>query len=399
MTSNTAARMPGRLDEISAEWLTTVLRGRGEIPADGRVSQMSWSLLGEGEGFLGDLARIEMEYEGADGPKTAVLKIPTTKPENRGLGVMFSAYENEVRFYNEFADQTTVRIPRCYYADLEDEPASAAIAAKVLGALPERVTLWLLDRLAAAAGKSDRRFIVLMEDLGSARIGDQVAGATVEDAGLALEVLAEFHAAFWNSPDLQRPWIVRQDDTPLVVHGVYQRALPVFEERFRQQIDEGGSRPVVDWVTANGPELLRRVGGGPTQTLVHGDFRMDNLVFYDGGDPPVGMIDFQGVGAGHPLTDVAYFLRPNLNPDEADAHEEALLRRYHEALTRHGVTDYDWETLRREYELAQLWVLHRGVILIGTLDLSHERGMKIVDRAIERALRVSGQLDPERAMS
>lgn len=398
MTPTTAARMPGRLDEISAEWLTTVLRDSGEISPDSRVSRMDWSLLGEGEGFLGDLARIEMEYEGTDGPKTAVLKIPTTKPENRGLGVMFSAYENEVRFYNEFADRTKVRIPRCYYADLEDEPKSAAIAAKVLDALPERVTLWLLDRLAAAAGKSDRRFIVLMEDLGSARIGDQVAGATVQDAGLALDVLAEFHAAFWNSPDLHRDWIVRQDDTPLVVHGVYERALPAFEERFRQQIDEGGSREVLDWVTANGPALLRRVGGGPTQTLVHGDFRMDNLVFFDEQHPPVGMIDFQGVSAGHPLTDVAYFLRPNLEPDQADLYEQTLLQRYHEALLRHGVTDYSWETLQREYELAQLWVLHRGVILIGTLDLSHERGMKIVDRAIERALRVSGTLNPQRAM-
>ena len=189
---------------------------------------------------------------------------------------------------------------------------------------------------------------------------------------------------------------MRQDETPLVVHGLYERAYATFEERFRDRIDEA-TRPVLDWVTANGPELLRRVGGG-TLTLVHGDYRMDNLVFYDGAQPPIGMLDFQGVSAGHPLTDVAYFLRPNLNPDHADGTEDDLLRRYHDALIRNGVTDYGWEALQRDYELAQLWVLHRGVILIGTLDLSHERGVQIIDRAIERALRFASRIDPARAM-
>ena len=397
MTVTVPIRMPGRLDEISAEWLTDALRSGGTIPADSRVSNMSWSLLGEGEGFLGDLARIELEYEGVAGPATAVLKIPTTKPENRGLSVMLSAYENEVRFYNELAQHTKVRRPHCYFADLEAEPRSAAIATRMLKALPEQVTLWLLNRLATAAGKSDRRFIVLMEDLGDARIGDQVAGATVEEAGIALELLAEFHAAFWESPLLASSWIVRQDETPLVVHGLYERAYATFEERFRDRIDEA-TRPVLDWVTANGPELLRRVGGG-TLTLVHGDYRMDNLVFYDGAQPPIGMLDFQGVSAGHPLTGVAYFLRPNLNPDHADTTEDDLLRRYHDALIRNGVANYGWEALQRDYELAQLWVLHRGVILIGTLDLSHERGVQIIDRAIERALRFASRIDPARAMA
>ncbi len=396
-TAPNPIRMPGSLDAISEEWLTSAMRSTNTIQPDSHVSKMSWELLGEGQGFLGDLARISMEYQGTPGPASAVLKIPTTKPENRGLGVMFSAYENEVRFYNELAQHLKIRMPQCYFADLEHEPKSAAIAARVLQALPERVTLWLLDRLATAAGKADRRYIVLMEDLGETRIGDQVAGATVAEAGDALDVLAEFHAAFWNSPLLNRDWIVRQDDTPLVVHGLYERAFPIFDERFRSQID-GPTRKVIDWVTANGPELLRRVGGG-TQTLVHGDFRMDNITFYDGEESPVGMIDFQGVASGHPLTDVAYFLRPNLDPDDADAAEDDLLRRYHDALVKHGVTDYSWEALQNEWILAQLWVLHRGVILIGSLDLSHERGVQIVERAISRALRVAHRLDTSRALA
>ena len=150
---------------------------------------------------------------------------------------------------------------------------------------------------------------------------------------------------------------------------------------------------MLDAVTDRGPTLLRRVGQGPL-TLVHGDFRMDNIAFFDG--QPAGMIDFQAITVGHPLTDFAYFLRPNMDPDLANDAEDALLHRYHDGLVRHGVTSYSFEQIEREYELAQLWVLHLGVILIGTLDLSHERGVQIVDRAMERALHVAHRLEPDR---
>jgi aminoglycoside phosphotransferase (APT) family kinase protein len=139
-------------------------------------------------------------------------------------------------------------------------------------------------------------------------------------------------------------------DLEQITHLTFDVGGTVFDERFRDQIN-APTQAVIDWVTANGPELLRRIGGG-TRMLVHGDYRMDNLTFYDGEETPVGMIDFQGVASGHPLTDVAYFLRPNLDPDAVDAAEDDLLHRYHAALLQHGVTDYPWEQLEREYDLA-----------------------------------------------
>jgi len=307
---------------------------------------------------------------------------------------LIKAYENEARFYNDLASRVTVRTPANYFSAIEPNARASAIVERVLEVLPDRVTLMLLERLAAAAGKSDRRAIVMIEDLGDARIGDQVAGANQADAEHAIDMLSEFHALFWNSPVLSEKWLTRLDDAVLVAHGLYQRAWPVFEARFRDQID-GQTRDVLKAITERGPALLRRTCQGPL-TLLHGDYRMDNLAFFDGSDPPAGMIDFQGITVGHPLTDLAYFIRPNMDPDLADAVEEDLLVRYHAGLVQHGVTDYPLETLREEYELAQLWVLHRGVTLIGTLDLSHERGVQIVDRAIERGLRVADRHHPER---
>jgi hypothetical protein len=392
-SAGSSSRIPGWLDEFSASWLTHALRSTQTIDRATTVSEVSWELLGDGEGFIGDLARIQLSYDGGTGPATAVVKVPTRKPENRGFGMLAGQYENEVRFYNELAAAVPVRTPIPYYAEIEANPRSAAIAERVLDALPERVTLWLLDRLAAAAGKSDRRAIVMMEDLGTARIGDQVGGASLEDAERSIDMVAEFHAAFWNSPRLNQKWLTRQDDTVLVTHGLFERAWPVFEAKFRDQIT-GDVEQVLAAIRERGPALLKRVCQGPL-TLLHGDFRMDNIAFFDGDSPPVGMIDFQAVNVGHPLTDVAYYLRPNLDPDLADEVEDDLLRRYHAGLVRHGVTDYSLETLEREYGLAQLWLLHIGVILLGTLDLGEGRGAQIVEHAIERGLRVSHRLDPD----
>ena len=391
--STTTLRMPKTLSEVEASWLTLALRSTKTINEHTHVIEFDSELLGDGEGFLGDLARISLSYEGGKGPPSAILKIPTRKQENRGFGLLVGAYESEVLFYNELAPLVDVRIPQHYFAAMEANTRAAALMERVLAVLPEQVTLRLLPRLATAAGKLDRRSVIVMEDLGDVRIGDQVAGASISDAELAIDILARFHATFWNSHDLNRKWLKRQDQMILVAHGLYLQALPTLETRFHDRLN-AKTRTVLDAITERGPELLRCITKGPL-TLVHGDYRMDNLTFFDGATPAAGMIDFQGVRVGHPVTDVAYFLRPNLTSDAADEAEHLLLRRYQRGLRHHGVTDYSFETLLSDYELAQLWVLHLGVILIGTLDLSHERGAKIVDRTIERMLHTAHRLKPD----
>ena len=120
-------------------------------------------------------------------------------------------------------------------------------------------------------------------------------------------------------------------------------------------------------------------------TLIHGDFRLDNLFFRDDGSDPI-LIDFQTVNLFNPMIDVAYFLRPNLN-DSAVESEMELVRFFWEALNFNGVSDYPWEDCRRDYELAQWWVAYRGVIIIGLIDFSHPRGQLLVETAVRRGIR------------
>ena len=381
------SQIPAHLGELNDEWLTHAMRSSGLISPSNAVTSHTASRIGEGAGFLGDLARVELSYASAEdgAPASMIAKFPTAMPENRGFGMMLGAYENEIRFYDELAEEMPVSVPVCYFGALDPEARSSAIVSKVMGWLPSAITLKLLDRLTLAAGKSDRRFGLLIEDLGDRRVGDQAAGCDREEAELALRALAAMHATFWESPTLQRDWVQRADDQPGMVHGLFKRAWPVYEERFRSLLTPE-VRERTDFVTEHGPQLLRRMGRPPL-TLAHGDYRLDNLMFDDDGDATeVTMIDFQGVTAANPMIDVAYFLLPNVRAEVAAEHADALLLAYHTALVAAGVGNYSWAQCQEDYVLAQLWLVHRGVILIGTLDLSHERGVELVDHAVERSL-------------
>ncbi len=60
-------------------------------------------------------------------------------------------------------------------------------------------------------------------------------------------------------------------------------------------------------------------------TIVHGDYRADNLLF--GGDRVV-VVDWQTVGLGPGPADLSYLLGASLVPDARREHEAALVDRY-----------------------------------------------------------------------
>ncbi len=380
--------LPASLAALTSEWLTSALREGGSLPPGGRVASFEAQSLGVGEGFLGELARIRPRYEGAaeGAPASVIAKMPSRLPENRALGVMFTAYEREILFYRELAALADSTIPHCYFGGLDPASALNRAAEALIQRLPPRLTARILDRVMRQAGKSKRRFALLIEDLDGLRIGDQVRGVSVVEAEAALRALARFHAAYWESPVLNRPWLAAADTGAEIAHEMFRRARPVLEARFAARISPE-SRAILDWEDAHGPALLRRLAMTP-RTLNHGDYRADNIFF----DSPLGeagnvtIIDFQALTVGCPMIDVAYFIRPNMNPADANAAEGDLVEVYHQALVEAGVRGYSLDRCREDYVLGSLWVIHRGTLLIGTLDLSNERGMAMVDRAVERAL-------------
>lgn len=78
-------------------------------------------------------------------------------------------------------------------------------------------------------------------------------------------------------------------------------------------------------------EIDRILTHAPYPTLVHGDAKLANFCFSNDGNQ-VAAVDFQYVGGGCGMKDVAYFIGSCLNEDECDAREVTLLDSYFASL-------------------------------------------------------------------
>ena len=60
----------------------------------------------------------------------------------------------------------------------------------------------------------DSGTLILMEDLGDARMADQVVGADLADAEAVIDVGAQLHATWWESPHLDELTWLRPLNNP-----------------------------------------------------------------------------------------------------------------------------------------------------------------------------------------
>jgi aminoglycoside phosphotransferase (APT) family kinase protein len=89
---------------------------------------------------------------------------------------------------------------------------------------------------------------------------------------------------------------------------------------------------------------------GVPRTIVHRDFRVDNLLFGDGVTaPPVTVVDWQTVGRGPAASDVAYFLGASLRTADRRAHERDLVGLYLDELRRRGIGGIDDDRFFDDY--------------------------------------------------
>ncbi len=102
--------IPELPDELTVEWLNEVLSTDGS-PA---ITSARQTLLGEGEGFVGDIIQLHLEYEelNTSQPQSVIAKMP--KLANRAMGELLGAYERENMFYMTLAQDLPVTIPRLY---------------------------------------------------------------------------------------------------------------------------------------------------------------------------------------------------------------------------------------------------------------------------------------------
>lgn len=343
--STSAPDFPSSIDAVTPAWLGGVLG----VP----LAAIRPERIGEGVGLMGEIYRVGLDYaDGASGPASVVVKVPAQTEGSRAQGVALGMYEAEVRFYNELAPRTPSGLPR-------------------------------VDHARIVSGTAD--FVIVMEDLSGLRQVEQTAGMSVDQALAAVRTLAEIHAAWWGkvqTPELEWiPSIVH--DRIRMVDGMLPAIWQGFAAGFGSALPEGGVA-LGDKFASNYFNLMQGFASRPW-TLLHQDFRVENLLFGAGPDGDgVVVIDWQGIGRGPGGYDVAYVLGGSLPTAERRTHERALVAAYHEVLTANGV-DYPAEAVWDDYRYGMvLGGLAVTLFAAGTLDLTNDRAKALVASMAER---------------
>ena len=169
----------------------------------------------------------------------------------------------------------------------------------------------------------------------------------------AVRNLAGLHGPRWCDPTLlDLSWVGRTDrEEARVLAELYGPAVETFLDGLGDLVaedDRATLRACVEvterWICARGERFA----------LVHGDYRLDNLLFPPAPDTGVTAVDWQTLTIGLPARDLAYFVSTSLSPALRREHECDLVATYHRALLGHGVERYSLTDCWEDYRFAML---------------------------------------------
>ncbi|GAA4832903.1 oxidoreductase family protein [Algivirga pacifica] len=188
------------------------------------------------------------------------------------------SYEVETQWYKDYAQQcpSLARIPQCLGMD-----------------------------------KKDGEVLIILEDLNSSGYPSRKTAVTWKDIENCLHWLANFHATFMgNNPK------------GLWETGTYWHLETRPEEL--AALDDLPLKKVAERID----QILKE---SPFQTIVHGDAKLANFCFSEDGEK-VSAVDFQYVGGGCGMKDVAYFVGSCLYEEDCERYEERILDSYFQEL-------------------------------------------------------------------
>jgi hypothetical protein len=281
------------------------------VLGSGAIAGLSTTPIGTGQMSQNHRVAITYVDARAPGPASVVLKLASEDVTSRATGNGLGIYMREVQFYRQLAPRIGGPTASCHASLIDDEG-------------------W---------------FTIVLEDVEDGIQGDQIAGCSIEDARLAMLALAELHAPLYGDPVLgAADWLnVPSPLTQALVTQLFGGFLGRYGERIAPEHVALCERflPSIDaWGADERPPL----------GLVHGDYRLDNMLFAARGRPrALTVVDWQTLSWGPILLDVAYFLGGGLSVERRRAHEEALLRTYHAAMLARGASDLEWEACWEGY--------------------------------------------------
>ena len=287
----------GRPDDLTAEWLTAAVGA-------GTVQRFATERIGTGQ--MSECYRVALTY--ADGNTgSVVLKVAATDPASRQTGLALGLYEREVRFYTDIAPRIGGPVAPCYSSGFDAETGV---------------------------------FHLLLGDADPAVVGDEIGGASIEQAMLAMAELGRLHAPLLGQDAMADvEWLNRESP---MNQALIAQLYAGFADRYAERINPAHRDVCEKLVASFDAYLAQESEADRVHGLVHGDYRLDNMLFgQEGADRPLTVVDWQTVTWGPAMIDVAYFLGCALADDLRRDNYDALLREYHAALGPDAVLSID----------------------------------------------------------
>ncbi len=200
--------------------------------------------------------------------------------------------------------------------------------------------------------------------------------------------LAKLHGPRWGDASLDGiEWLSRrspEDSQQLAM--LWSMFLPGFMNVFGRYL----SADAAALLERFGPKVAGWVDGRePPNTVTHGDYRLDNLMFATPeGGAPIAAVDWQTPGHGLGITDVSYFLGAGVLPEDVGGIERELVDQYGQALADYGVVvDADdlWTQYRRDAYAGIVMAVIASQI-VGTSERSEAMFAAMATRHAQHAL-------------
>ena len=338
--------IPAGIDDIDDDWLSQAMG----VP----VRAADITDIGTGVGMIGAIYRATLE---GDCPDTVVIKLPGLDETARFTAQILRLNIREVGFYRELAAESPIRVPHCHFGAVDTDT---------------------------------HQFVLVLEDVGSHRAVSQIEGMGRADAEQAVDELAGWHAHWWG-----RAGPIVERGTAMAIHDpIYPMLLPpVFSDgwakvRGAMNVPRSVEMVADGWVEAL-PKMLGSLSTTPS-TLVHGDYRADNMFFDD--DGRVVLLDFQVIGQSMPVGDLAYFVTGSLSPATASEIEPGLYERWLRALMAEGIPESETDGMWDIYRGAVLFCVCYPMIAGAGMDLTDERQRGLLEATFERFERAADEL-------
>jgi fructosamine-3-kinase len=301
---------PTSPEAISPAWLAERL---GQAPGALR----GFTVRKVGTGQMCDSYRLTLDWaDSNDAPVSVIAKCPSHDEASRNIAKLTGTYVKEVSWYRHLAAASGVPAPTCYFEAIADD---------------------------------DVEFLLILSDLAPATQGDQLAGRGLAALVPCIEAAAKLHAFMWNDARLaDMPYIAR--DNGDLIRAMFPQLYLGFRERYANRL----SPEVLDIGAGIVEKLDAYLTREPAaRTLVHGDLRIDNILFSPAGDR-CWLVDWQTLGRGSGANDLAYLIGTSIaDPFERAAADRPAFDHWIAALRAGGV-DPHADALWTDYRIGAL---------------------------------------------